>query len=605
MEFGSGAQEILGLALNWVNSQGFDFSTLSINPDGSIMAINLMYTGVAQNWSKGMWYHQGTYSQFTADGVHSGSYNCSPANNPLKIATVVHENGHMIGKWPDTYKYDSNTGVDGIGGFDLMCSTSNSYNPVPPNPFFRSNAGWGKVVDVTFFNGTVKDTANSSTCYKFNNTNDTTEFFLLESRRKMGRNVSLPDSGLTIWHIDRKGDNQSTHHEVYLVHANNNISVHTHACFYASYKNEYGPTTTPNSNLYSGSASGLRVWDISAVGKVMTYKLGTGVPSASLNISYQNLSGDLNANGFIESGESADINLNANNFGQISSGSSAVTCTAKGANASYVTVNTPSVNIGVLNVSQTIPFNHNITLASNTPIGTHIELEFYITDGTASATFTKIFIVGRQILIDNQSVTSCTGVFYDKGGAFANYANSTDYTITILPDNSNQKVKVQFSAFDLEESTNCVYDYLKIYNGNSISTPLVGSYCGTSLPGTVTSTHSSGALTFVFHADEGLSANGWTSIISCSSTSDVNEMESEQQPEIFPNPSNNGIFTIKTKNNSNTEISICNILGKEVYTNIQAYETKTIDLSKCDNGLYFIKFKTENKVIVEKIVLNK
>jgi len=107
------------------------------------------------------------------------------------------------------------------------------------------------------------------------------------------------------------------------------------------------------------------VWDISAVGKVMTYKLGTGVPSASLNISYQNLSGDLNANGFIESGESADINLNANNFGQISSGSSTVTCTAKGANASYVTVNTPSVNIGVLNVSQTIPFNHNITLASN------------------------------------------------------------------------------------------------------------------------------------------------------------------------------------------------------------------------------------------------
>ena len=120
MGYAVGAQQILGLALNWIDGQGFDFSTLSLNPDNSIKAINLMYTGNPPVWAQGMWHHKGNYNGFTADGVHSNDYNCSPANSPLELAVVAHENGHMIGKWPDTYKYDSSTGPDGIGSFDLM-----------------------------------------------------------------------------------------------------------------------------------------------------------------------------------------------------------------------------------------------------------------------------------------------------------------------------------------------------------------------------------------------------------------------------------------------------------------------------------------------------
>ena len=51
MPYAQGAKQILGLALNWIKSQGFDFSTLSVNPDNSIMAINMMYTGDPPTWA--------------------------------------------------------------------------------------------------------------------------------------------------------------------------------------------------------------------------------------------------------------------------------------------------------------------------------------------------------------------------------------------------------------------------------------------------------------------------------------------------------------------------------------------------------------------------
>lgn len=276
MPYATGAQQILGLALNWLDAQGFDFSTLSLNPNNSIMAINLMYTGTPAAWAQGMWHHKGHYTGFSADGVFSDDYNCSPANDPLELAVVAHENGHMIGKWPDTYKYNTTTGPDGIGAFDLMCWYGDYHNPTIPNPLFMNNVGWGNAVDVTNFNGIIVDSANSFTSYLYRNVNDSNEFFLFQNRMQTGRSTFIDDEGLTIWHMDRNGNNQTAHHEVYLMHANNNYNNENAACFTAGIHDEFGATTTPNSNFYNNIPSGLRIWDISAVNDPITYKLGTG-----------------------------------------------------------------------------------------------------------------------------------------------------------------------------------------------------------------------------------------------------------------------------------------------------------------------------------------
>lgn len=602
MPYAEGAQEILGLALNWIESTGFDFSTLTTNPDGSIEAINLMYTGEAQNWSQGMWWHQGNYPYFSADGVSSGAYNCSPANDPLSLGTVCHENGHMIGKWPDTYKYNGDTGPDGIGDFDLMCYGGSSFNPVPPNPHFWSNAGWGKLVDVTFYNGLNSDTANTFTCYKYINQNDTNEFFLIENRRQTGRSASIPDEGLTIWHIDRMGDNQTTHHEVYLTHANNDINNHNDACFHSGFNTDYGLATTPNSAFFNGNPSGLRVWNIGPINNIMTYKLGAGQAAPTFNLSYINISDDNNANGFIEPGESGNININASNFGQLNSATATITCTAIGANTSYITINTPTFNAGVINISQTIPTNFNVTISPATPLGTQITLKFLISDGTYSTYITKVFIAGYQVIMSDQQVTTCSAIFYDNGGAFSNYTNITDYTITFHPQSSSQKIRVNFSAFDMEDFTNCGYDYLKVYNGLSTASTLIGTYCGTNSPGIVNSTDASGALTFDFHADEGVTGTGWSALITCTGASDIESISNDHPFEIFPNPSS-GTFNLNM-NFDYSEISLTNVIGEEVFKTTNQ-NVDQINLSDQPNGIYFLKIKTSQEVLTNKIIIRK
>ena len=603
MPYAVGAQEILGLALNWIDQQGFDFSTLSLNPDNSIKAINLMYTGNPPTWAQGMWHHKGNYTAFNADGVHSNDYNCSPANSPLELAVVAHENGHMIGKWPDTYKYDGSTGPDGIGSFDLMCWYGNSFNPTPPNPLFKNNCGWNTAIDVTNFNGVINDTANSLTCYRYNNINDTNEFYLLENRLMTDRSLYIDDEGLTIWHINRNGDNQSFDHEVYLVHAGDNIQDHSSACFELTFANEFSEITTPNSNFYNGDPSGLRVWDIGAAGPIITYKLGTGAPGPSLNLSYNSISNDDNSNGFLEPGESADLNMTSTNNGQLSSAAAILSCVAIGANASLVTINTAPLNLGVINVSQNINSVINITADPSLTAGSSIQLRFTLSDGSDSIYVTRTIMIGVFVIMDNNLLSTCQAIFVDPG-ASGNYNDDTDFTKTIMPATTGQFITADFQAFELEDETNCNYDYLTIHNGPNTFAPTIGTYCGLNSPGIVTSTHNSGALTFIFHSDEGVTKPGWQALVTCSGPVGINNTNLSNVVELYPNPTT-GIINFKLNAETAIEITVTDLLGKVIsQQNIHDSEKHIIDLSGHAKGTYFLKLRSELGTNTQKIVIN-
>jgi hypothetical protein len=108
------------------------------------------------------------------------------------------------------------------------------------------------------------------------------------------------------------------------------------------------------------------------------------------------------------------------------------------------------------------------------------------------------------------SVSTCSGNFYDPGFT-ANYFNNQNYSITFCPSTAGQAIRVTFSAFNTESG----FDYLYIYNGPSIASPLIGSYSGSTSPGTITSSDVSGCLTFRFVSDAGTVSSGWVSAISC------------------------------------------------------------------------------------------
>ncbi|MBI9039433.1 MAG: PKD domain-containing protein [Bacteroidales bacterium] len=123
--------------------------------------------------------------------------------------------------------------------------------------------------------------------------------------------------------------------------------------------------------------------------------------------------------------------------------------------------------------------------------------------------------VNEEYLMSNQTVTTCSGLFYDTGGSSGNYQNNEDFTMTFEPATSGAKIEIEFLSFSIEYQSSCNYDYLEIYDGQTTSANLIGTFCGTDSPGTIISTDISGALTFVFHSDYSETYSGWEAVISC------------------------------------------------------------------------------------------
>ena len=113
--------------------------------------------------------------------------------------------------------------------------------------------------------------------------------------------------------------------------------------------------------------------------------------------------------------------------------------------------------------------------------------------------------------MQNGTITTCEALFYDTGGPDGNYGDRQTLTMTFMPGSDNAVIQAVFSEFSTENS----YDYLYIYDGTSTADTQIGSYCGSTNPGTVTATNASGALTFKFTSDTNQNSTGWVAAISC------------------------------------------------------------------------------------------
>lgn len=112
------------------------------------------------------------------------------------------------------------------------------------------------------------------------------------------------------------------------------------------------------------------------------------------------------------------------------------------------------------------------------------------------------------------TINSCSGNFYDTGGAGGNYGNNQSVITTICPSTPGTCASVNFSVFNLESCC----DDLIIYDGPTTASPILGTFTGTSLVGqtiTATTTNTSGCLTFWFTSDGSVTYAGWAASISC------------------------------------------------------------------------------------------
>jgi len=229
------SQELISEALAWLeNTQGFDFSTLTVDSSKRIRGLNVFYAGASDSsWSKGLWPHMAQLSpRFCADEVCTDRYQITDMGNSLAIGTFVHESGHLITNWPDLYDYDGSSEGSvasfGVMGFGAIGAT-NRFKPTPPVAPLRDKAGWDTVTELNpSINrnaplGQVSHTSGTNTSYKWTNENNANEAFYIEAIHKSGQNSEQLDQGLAIWHVDPTGSNSDEWHPyIQMEHADGN-----------------------------------------------------------------------------------------------------------------------------------------------------------------------------------------------------------------------------------------------------------------------------------------------------------------------------------------------------------------------------------------------
>lgn len=97
------------------------------------------------------------------------------------------------------------------------------------------------------------------------------------------------------------------------------------------------------------------------------------------------------------------------------------------------------------------------------------------------------------------------------------------------------------------------------------------------------------------------------STIICSQTNSVNKIYINPSLfTVYPNPSN-GKFTVKAEGlqQANCKLTICDLLGKEIYTSFIKGQQSTadIDLSNFPKGLYFVKVYNGTNSYTQKIII--
>jgi len=102
----------------------------------------------------------------------------------------------------------------------------------------------------------------------------------------------------------------------------------------------------------------------------------------------------------------------------------------------------------------------------------------------------------------NETFTAGSGIILDNTRD-DNYMNNADCQKLIQATGASE-ITLSFTEFDLENGN----DYVRIYDGTSISDPLLGEFTGVVLPGAIIS--SGGSMLIHFSSNDTINAAGWT-----------------------------------------------------------------------------------------------
>lgn len=219
------------------------------------------------------------------------------------------------------------------------------------------------------------------------------------------------------------------------------------------------------------------------------------------------------------------------------------------------------------------------------------------TSGAMLIVFTTDFsIVKKGWTATYQSVTSssyqiCSGLsVYDgptgslsDGSGPQQYLNNLNCRFLISPIGATA-IQLHFTSFDIESGN----DFLKVYNGNNASSPLIGIFSGNTLPLPVKA--NSGRMYIEFSTNSSITKQGWSASYSALYHTSVEDADVVRGIVISPNPSDKE-FYIQGDISSYDQMQVFNILGQTILSLALSNSSPVkVDSESWPEGLYIISF---------------
>ncbi len=284
---------LLKNAVNSVSSSIPPGLNVDADGDGYVDNICFVVYGSPTAWNTLLWPHMWVlYSQtayISGKRVYTYNFQLQTSLQSSGVGVLCHEMFHSLGA-PDLYHY-SYDGLQPAYMWDIM-----EYNLNPPQHMSAymkyKYGGWISSIPLLSTSGTHTLnplTSSTGNCYKIASPNSSTQFFVIEYRRKTGVfENSIPGSGAIIWRVDTRytGNASGPPDELYAYRPNGTITSNgnpTNANFGSHVgRTAINDSTNPSSFLQDGSAGGLNISNIGAADGTISF--GVAFNTYTLNI---------------------------------------------------------------------------------------------------------------------------------------------------------------------------------------------------------------------------------------------------------------------------------------------------------------------------------
>lgn len=210
------AAELAREAILAALSNGVDFSIYDNDGDGNVDGLFIVHAGPGAETgaSEYPWSHRWSLrgaglNAVTANGVTINDYTMEPelhsGSELVRIGVFAHEYGHAL-NLPDLYDTDGSS--SGIGPWGVMSGGSWGYGGKSPAHFCawsKIQLGWVEPINIEVdqFDVVIPDAENNPIVYRlWEEGMMEDEYFLVEYRKNIMFDRSLPSCGIAIWHID-------------------------------------------------------------------------------------------------------------------------------------------------------------------------------------------------------------------------------------------------------------------------------------------------------------------------------------------------------------------------------------------------------------------